>query len=140
MRRLRFTKRHALLVRWGGVSLAGVALLVVVIAAASRRAGQAVPAAGTSVTGVTSILSRTDIGADVPIRFDDVTESVGLVFRHFPAVRGSLLPEDMGSGVACGDYDGDGFTDLFLVNFAGSAAPGTAPDKRFRPRARRSPA
>ena len=130
MRRRRFTKRHALLARWGGVSLVGAALLFVVIAAASRRTGQAVPAAGTSVTGVTSILSRADLGADAPIRFDDVTESMGLVFRHFPAVRASLLPEDMGSGVACGDYDGDGFTDLFLVNFAGSALPGASPDAR----------
>lgn len=75
---------------------------------------------GAQVEGVTSILAR-DFSGDVgEIRFEDVTELVGVKFRHFPAVRESLLPEDMGSGVAVGDYDNDGYDDLYFVNFAGS--------------------
>lgn len=54
-----------------------------------------------------------------PIAFDDVTTSAGIEFSHFNAVRASVLPEDMGSGAAWGDVDGDGFEDLYLVNYAG---------------------
>ena len=52
-----------------------------------------------------------------PIAFEDVTEQAGIAFRHFNAVRGSVLPEDMGSGAAWGDANGDGWEDLYLVNY-----------------------
>lgn len=53
---------------------------------------------------------------DVGVRFVDVTKESGLVFNHSTAVRTSILPEDLGSGLAWGDYDADGFVDLFAVN------------------------
>ncbi|MEM8994732.1 MAG: CRTAC1 family protein [Acidobacteriota bacterium] len=56
-----------------------------------------------------------------PIRFADVARDAGLDFRHFDAVRAALLPEDNGSGLAFGDFDNDGFDDLYLANFAGPA-------------------
>ena len=50
------------------------------------------------------------------ICFRDVTAQSGLHFVHSSGPRSSLLPEDMGSGLAWGDYDNDGFPDLYVVN------------------------
>jgi len=58
-------------------------------------------------------------GAPEP-RFTDVTQTAGLAgFRQFQGVRTSQLPEDMGSGVAWGDFDNDGLEDLFVVSGGG---------------------
>ena len=59
-------------------------------------------------------------GAPEP-RFTDVTKAAGLAsFRQFQGARTSQLPEDMGSGVAWGDFDNDGLDDLFVVSGGGS--------------------
>ncbi|HEX9110624.1 MAG TPA: FG-GAP-like repeat-containing protein [Terriglobales bacterium] len=59
-------------------------------------------------------------GAPEP-RFTDVTNAAGLAsFRQFQGERTSQLPEDMGSGVAWGDFDNDGLDDLFVVSGGGS--------------------
>ncbi len=59
-------------------------------------------------------------GAPEP-RFTDVTQAAGLgSFRQFQGPRTSQLPEDMGSGVAWGDFDNDGLDDLFVVSGGGS--------------------
>ena len=69
-------------------------------------------------------------GAPEP-RFTDVTKSTGLAsFRQFQGPRSSQLPEDMGSGVAWGDFDNDGLDDLFVVSGGGSL---NLPDSHLAP-------
>ncbi|MHB8971683.1 MAG: CRTAC1 family protein [Pirellulaceae bacterium] len=53
-----------------------------------------------------------------PVRFRDVATELGIVMQHGPGPRHRFLPEDTGSGLAWGDYDGDGDFDLYLVNMA----------------------
>ena len=69
-------------------------------------------------------------GAPEP-RFTDVTQAAGLAgFRQFQGERSSQLPEDMGSGVAWGDFDNDGLDDLFVVS---SGGPLGAPTSQLAP-------
>lgn len=69
-------------------------------------------------------------GAPEPL-FTDVTTAAGLAgFRQFNGARTSQLPEDMGSGVAWGDFDNDGLEDVFVVSGGG---PLGAPDSQLAP-------
>ncbi|MHB8520796.1 MAG: FG-GAP-like repeat-containing protein [Limisphaerales bacterium] len=80
---------------------------------------------------LTSSLSR-NLPADAPKpRFTDMTRAAGLdAFRTFVGQRTSQLPEDMGSGVAWGDFNNDGYEDLFLVSAGG---PLNAPTNQLAP-------
>jgi tetratricopeptide (TPR) repeat protein len=69
-------------------------------------------------------------GAPTPY-FTDVTKEAGLAsFRQFAGGRTSQLPEDMGSGLAWGDFDNDGLEDLFVVSGGG---PLIAPESQLAP-------
>ena len=76
--------------------------------------------AGEETEGLFDSLAR-DVPEDYPrVRFEDVAAERGLVFEHFPDARTTRLPEDMGSGVALGDVNGDGWCDVFAANVAGA--------------------
>jgi hypothetical protein len=119
-----WNKRRRLLFRWSLVS--GVILIATIAwALVNRDVGEEAVLPGEQVAGLTSVLTRDASGELPPFQFRDVTAEIGIAFRHFPATRASLLPEDMGSGVAVGDYDGDGYNDLYFVNISASIQPGT---------------
>ena len=60
-----------------------------------------------------------------PIRFADVTKRAGLTFKFDTDLRRGRNLATMGGGVAMGDFDGDGFLDLF---FTGSVASDKKPE------------
>ncbi len=52
-----------------------------------------------------------------PVRFTDVTAAAGIHFLHNSGRAGKKwLPETMGSGCAFFDADGDGWSDILLIN------------------------
>ena len=66
--------------------------------------------------GVFDSLAR-ELPAERPaVTFREVARQSGILFVHSRGERSSQLPEDMGSGAAWGDYDNDGWPDLYLVN------------------------
>ncbi|UCD24218.1 MAG: CRTAC1 family protein [Gemmatimonadota bacterium] len=74
---------------------------------------------GEAIEGLTADLARS-LPEDYPrVTFTDVTTEAGIDFTHFHGSRTAQLPEDYGSGVAWGDYDNDGWQDLFVVNDVG---------------------
>lgn len=88
-------------------------LVVAVVAAAGIAAAVAWTARPTSALGP-------------ELACADVAPAVGLTFSGdygpvYPAMNayGTVMQENMGNGAAVGDYDGDGFLDVFLLGQAG---------------------
>ena len=52
-----------------------------------------------------------------PVQFTDVTKASGINFIHFKgSLETSTILEEAGPGVCAGDYDGDGYIDIYFVN------------------------
>jgi tetratricopeptide (TPR) repeat protein len=110
------------------------AVIVVAVAIGvwlSRRNRPETRRPGEDLAEITTRLAS-DLPAAAPLpRFTDVTAEAGLgAFTAFAGARSSQLPEDMGAGLAWGDFDRDGDDDLFLVSGGGTM---TAPPAAWAP-------
>lgn len=112
------SRRKLLIIRYSVLSLGLVAALGGGVMFLLTGTGDTY-APGGAIEGITNKLQR-DVPPDYPrVRFVDVAEQAGIRLRHFSGRRSSQLPEDMGSGAAWGDYDNDGFLDLYVCAVAG---------------------
>ena len=53
--------------------------------------------------------------------FENITERVGLRFTHVAGTN-YFMPDQVGSGAALLDYDGDGRLDLYLIQNGGASS------------------
>ncbi|MEJ2086487.1 MAG: FG-GAP-like repeat-containing protein [Acidobacteriota bacterium] len=112
-------KRRLRRVAWSLVATLVIAIVAGVLYYRSTRPETRRP--GEKLSDITEKLAH-GLPENAPSpAFVDITDEAGLGdFVSFSGPRSSQLPEDMGAGVAWGDYDNDGDDDLLLVGAGGS--------------------
>ncbi len=69
------------------------------------------------MVGMSLFVSHATVMAQAPLTFVDKATSAGLTALHFDGGgTANYLPQLMMSGVATFDFDGDGWTDIYLLN------------------------
>ncbi len=113
-------KRQKLLLKWTLWALLFSLLALLIILLRPQPVDPSALQQGQKVKGLTNKLGRQLAEQAISLEFLDRTQQAGINFKHFNDKRSSLLPEDMGSGLAWADYNNDGYIDLYIVNFAHS--------------------
>src|SRR5215475_14215770 len=86
------------------------------------RSSYGVVCAGLLLLGLTVVFRDPSIFAQTPpgvrsIYFTNITDSAGIKFVHFKGNNGiSINREEFGPGVCVGDFDADGWQDIYFVN------------------------
>jgi enediyne biosynthesis protein E4 len=79
------------------------------------------------VVALTTMAVRHRLRAPAPIRLLDVSDQVGVTFRHTDGGHGQrYIMETVTAGLALFDYDGDGWIDIYLLNGAPLGSEETA--------------
>jgi len=112
-------KRQRLILFWSLPTVLVVLVITAVVLGTGKSTDPFAAGADGQIAGLTDVLQREVEEDMVRFSFAEVTDQAGIDFHHFSATRQSLLPEDMGSGAAWGDYNNSGYPDLYLVNFRG---------------------
>lgn len=104
--------------RYSLIALLVIALLAALVFGLSAMRSERAPEPADAPRADLQRLLLDEAGSEAPAPgYRDIAVEAGIDFIHVNGATGDrLLPETMGGGVAFFDYDGDGHTDLLLVN------------------------